>query len=59
MERIVYLERESMIADVRQPSFVHAWVEYARTKPAQVAERLAGATIAIINNCLLYTSRCV
>ncbi|MGB4912587.1 MAG: D-2-hydroxyacid dehydrogenase [Candidatus Dechloromonas phosphoritropha] len=49
MERIVYLERESMIADVRQPSFVHDWVEYARTKPAQVAERLAGATIAIIN----------
>lgn len=49
MHRIVYLERESMIAEVRRPSFAHEWVEYPSTKPAQVVERLAGASIAIVN----------
>jgi glycerate dehydrogenase len=49
MQRIVYLERESVIAEVRRPAFPHQWTEYAKTAPGQVVERLAGATIAIIN----------
>lgn len=49
MERIVYLEKESMIAEVRRPSFAHDWVEYPKTAADQVVERLRGATIAIIN----------
>lgn len=49
MQRIVYLERDSLIAEVRRPAFAHEWTEYASTTPAQVIERLAGATIAIIN----------
>lgn len=49
MQRIVYLERESVIAEVRRPSFAHEWVEYPSTKADQVVERLAGASIAIIN----------
>ena len=49
MQRIVYLERESVIAEVRRPAFAHQWTEYAKTAPGQVVERLAGATIAIIN----------
>lgn len=49
MQRIVYLERESVIAEVRRPAFAHEWTEYAKTAPGQVVERLAGATIAIIN----------
>jgi glycerate dehydrogenase len=49
MHRIVHLERESMIAEVRRPSFAHEWVEYPSTKPEQVVERLAGVSIAIIN----------
>jgi glycerate dehydrogenase len=48
-ERIVYLERESIIADVRRPAFAHAWVEYPKTRPDEVVERLQGATIAIVN----------
>jgi glycerate dehydrogenase len=48
-ERIVYLERESIIADVRRPAFAHAWVEYPKTRPDEVVERLRGATIAIVN----------
>jgi glycerate dehydrogenase len=49
MERIVYLERESIIADVRRPSFAHEWVEHAKTAPGEVIERLQGASIAIVN----------
>ena len=49
MERIVYLERESIIADVRRPACAHEWIEHAKTLPAEVEARLAGATIAIVN----------
>jgi glycerate dehydrogenase len=47
--RIVQLESESLIADVRRPAFAHEWVDYPATTPAQVVERLAGAEIAITN----------
>lgn len=53
MTRIVYLERESIIADVRRPAGTHEWVEYARTPQAEVEARLAGATIAIVNKVVL------
>ena len=49
MLRIVQLEGESLIADVRRPAFVHEWVEHAKTSSSQVIERLARATIAITN----------
>lgn len=49
MLRIVQLESESLIANVRRPAFAHDWVDHAKTAPGQVVERLAGATIAITN----------
>ena len=49
MLRIVQLEGESLIGEVRRPAFAHDWVEHAKTAPAQVVERLNGAAIAIIN----------
>jgi glycerate dehydrogenase len=49
MLRIVQLESESLIADVRRPAFAHEWVEYPKTAPGQVVARLAGAAIAISN----------
>ena len=49
MQRIVYLESDSVIAAVRRPAFAHDWVEYPMTAPDQVVERLHGATIAIVN----------
>ncbi|TXG97418.1 MAG: D-2-hydroxyacid dehydrogenase [Rhodocyclaceae bacterium] len=47
--RIVQLESESVIAEMRRPAFAHEWVDYPATAPAQVVERLAGAEIAITN----------
>ncbi len=47
--RIVQLESESLVAAVRRPAFAHEWIEYGKTLPAQVVERLAGASVALIN----------
>jgi glycerate dehydrogenase len=47
--RIVQLESESVIAEMRRPALAHEWVDYPATAPAQVVERLAGAEIAITN----------
>ena len=49
MHRIVHLERDSVIAELRRPDFPHHWVEYPKTQQDEVSERLAGATIAIVN----------
>ena len=49
MQRIVFLESESLVAEVRRPAFAHDWTAYANTTAPQVVERLAEATIAIIN----------
>lgn len=49
MERIVFLDRSTLIADVRRPAFEHEWTEYAMTAPAEVVERLRDATIFITN----------
>jgi glycerate dehydrogenase len=53
MHKIVFLDRDSLQAQVRRPSFEHEWVEYPATDTAEVAERLRGATIAITNKVLV------
>lgn len=49
MERIVFLERETIKADFRRPNFDHEWVEYADTRPSEVGERVRPASIIISN----------
>jgi glycerate dehydrogenase len=47
---IVFLDRESVDANVRKPSFPHTYKEYESTwTPDEIVERLKDATIAIIN----------
>jgi glycerate dehydrogenase len=46
---IVFLDRETLGATVRPPSFPHRYIEHQVTDTAQVAERLQGATICITN----------
>jgi glycerate dehydrogenase len=46
---IVFLDRTTLAVPLRTPGFPHDWREYAATTAAQAAERLRGATIAIIN----------
>lgn len=49
MERLVFLDRDALIANVRRPAFAHEWREYAETAPEEVVARLCDATIAIVN----------
>ena len=47
--RIVFLDRDSVPADVPRPGFPHAWQEFGQTAQEEIVERLAGASIAISN----------
>lgn len=49
METIVFLERDTLRAEVRRPSFEHAWRDYGSTRPEEVLGRLEGATVAVVN----------
>jgi glycerate dehydrogenase len=53
MERIVFLERNTIPASFRRPGFDHEWIEFAESFQDQVVERLRGATIAISNKLAL------
>ena len=47
---IVFLDRESVGADVRKPNFPHNYTEYQSTwTPEEIVDRLKDATIALIN----------
>ena len=50
MERIVFLERDSLQANVRRPSFAHSWDEHHGIPgPEEVVRCLRDATIAVVN----------
>jgi glycerate dehydrogenase len=49
MERIVFLDRATLKADVRRPGFAHEWREYDETALDETIERVRNATIVITN----------
>jgi glycerate dehydrogenase len=49
MQRIVFIERNTIQANFRRPEFEHEWVEYPESFAPQVAERIRDATIIISN----------
>ncbi|WP_332876397.1 D-2-hydroxyacid dehydrogenase [Massilia sp. S19_KUP03_FR1] len=49
MEKIVFLDRDSLLAKVRAPAFAHDWQTHGATDGADVVARLQGASIAITN----------
>jgi glycerate dehydrogenase len=49
METIVFLERDTLRANLRRPAFEHVWRDYDTTRPEQVEERLKEATVAVVN----------
>ena len=53
MERIVFLERNTVQANFRRPDFDHEWIEYGESLQDQVVDRLRGATIVISNKLAL------
>ena len=53
MHRIVFLDHDTLGADVRRPNFEHEWVDYGETGPGEVVERLRGADVAVTNKVAL------
>jgi glycerate dehydrogenase len=53
MQRIVFLERNTIQANFRRPAFEHEWIEHAETAASQVVERLEDASIVISNKLAL------
>ena len=51
--RVVFLDRASLQASVRRPACATDYVEYDRSTPAQLVERLRGASVAITNKVAL------
>ncbi|HZT60369.1 MAG TPA: D-2-hydroxyacid dehydrogenase [Pyrinomonadaceae bacterium] len=49
METIVFLERDTLRAELRRPAFEHRWTDYGVTRPEEVLERLRDATVAVVN----------
>ena len=49
MERIVFIERNTIQASFRRPRFEHEWIDYPETTVDQVVERVRDATIIISN----------
>lgn len=48
-QKIVFLDRNSLIAEMRVPSFAHDWVDFEQTRPEDVVARLQDASIVITN----------
>jgi len=46
---IVFLDRASLIADMRAPSFAHDWIDHEQTRPDEVVARLRNADIVVVN----------
>jgi glycerate dehydrogenase len=55
LQKIVFLDRATIAPHItlRGPRFDHELVEYPRTQPEDVVERLTGASIAIVNKVVL------
>ena len=53
MEHIVFLERDSLEAQVRRPAFAHSWEEHRKLAAEEIVPRLQRATIAIVNKTAL------
>ncbi len=46
---IVFLDRNSLIADMRAPAFAHDWIDHDQTRPEEIVSRLQSASIVISN----------
>jgi glycerate dehydrogenase len=49
MQHVVFLDRSTLQANVRRPSFEHTWQEYAVSTVAELPQKLRDATIVITN----------
>src|ERR1043166_8658449 len=46
METIVFLERDTIRASLRPPTFAHRWLDYGATRPEEILESLRADVLA-------------
>src|SRR6202051_4010170 len=49
MQRVVFLDRASLKAEVRKPSCAGEYIEHENTADSEIVPRLQGSTVAIVN----------
>jgi glycerate dehydrogenase len=49
MQHVVFLDRSTLQAKVRRPSFEHTWQEYPVSTVAELPQKLRDATVVITN----------
>ncbi|MBX2878838.1 MAG: glycerate dehydrogenase, partial [Granulosicoccus sp.] len=59
MTRIVFLDRDTIgpSVDIVRPDFEHEWIEYGKTAPEEVAERISNADLVITNKAPIRTEQ--
>jgi len=50
---VVFLDRQSVKANVRRPRCAQTYIEHDKTAPSEIVERLRDATVAIVNKVVL------
>ena len=53
MHHIVFLDRASIVADIRAPQAAHVWIDHEQTRHEEVVPRLRDADIAVVNKVTL------
>ena len=53
MLNIVFLERDSLDAEVRRPAFAHHWTALGKVAPGELVVRLSDADIVSVNKIAL------
>lgn len=49
MERVVFLDRDTVDAHLRSPAYDHVWTDYGHTEADDAAARIATATAVVVN----------
>ena len=49
MEKIVFLDRDTVKGEFRPPNFDHTWTDYGTTSPDETVARIADATMVVTN----------
>ncbi|MEE2904487.1 MAG: D-2-hydroxyacid dehydrogenase [Myxococcota bacterium] len=51
--KVVFLDRSTIIANFTKPDSVEEWVDYSYTESDEIVERLQGADVAVVNKTII------
>ena len=51
--KVVFLDRSTVIADFTKPDSVEEWINYPYTESDKIVERLQSANVAVVNKTII------